>query len=175
MAVMRSETRLRNPPPRDCSEFTLALRHAAASAVGFAVDFMILHLAIGSGLEPAWARVVSLAGAVNTTFMVNGALVFQCLGSGRQLVRQWLAYLATNAFGNLCNYWIFVAMVSLHDPLVSRVNVALCAASFSAWTLNYSAARFIVFGAGLRRPRRPALTERPVAAPLPDEPEPSRR
>jgi putative flippase GtrA len=151
------------------SEVTLALRHAGASGVGFVVDLLILHLAIGSGLEPAWARAASLACAVNMTFLANGLFVFRCLESGRRLVRQWLTYLATNTFGNLCNYWIFVALVSLHHQPLSGVNLALCVASFSAWIVNYGAARLIVFAAGPRR------HEPPAAAPSPDEPEPSRR
>jgi putative flippase GtrA len=136
------------------TEAALAAKHAAASVVGFAVDFVVLHLVMGAGLEPAWARVVSLACAVNATFVLNGALVFRCLGWGRRLWRQWLAYIATNAFGNLCNYWIFVTLVSLHHPLVSRPTVALFLACLSAWGINYSAARLVVFGRGLRRRRR---------------------
>jgi putative flippase GtrA len=130
-----------------------AVKHAAVSVAGFAVDFAVLHLVMRAGLEPAWARVVSLACAVNATFVLNGALVFRCLGWGRRLGRQWLAYLATNAFGNLCNYWIFVTLVSLHRPLLSRPVVALAAASLSAWGINYSAARLVVFGKELRQRR----------------------
>jgi putative flippase GtrA len=101
------------------------------------------------GLEPAWARVVSLACAVNATFVVNGLVVFRGLKSGREFARQWLTYVATNAFGNLCNYWIFVTLVSLHHPVASAPSVALCAAAASAWAINYAAARLLVFGAGL--------------------------
>lgn len=150
---------------RTTSELGLAVRHAAASLVGFAVDFVVLHLAMRLGLEPAWARVVSLACAVNATFLVNGRLVFRCLGSGRTLLRQWATYLVTNAFGNLCNYWIFVTLVSLHHPFWSRPAFALCAASLSAWAINYAGARLLVFGAELRarmvmRPRRSATRAR---------------
>lgn len=145
-------------------ECILAAKHAAASVVGFAVDFTILHLAIRHGLEPAWARVVSLAVAVNVTFVVNALFVFRVLGSQRRLVRQWLVYLVTNACGNFCNYWIFVTLVSLHHPYVSRTTTALCIAAFSAWIINYAGARLIVFSAGMRRrmsKRRQLDTPRP--------------
>jgi hypothetical protein len=33
--------------------------------------------------------------------------------------------------------------------VISTPSVALCAAAFSAWIINYSAARLLVFGAGL--------------------------
>lgn len=132
-------------------ELTLAAKHIAASTAGFALDFAILHFAMRRGLEPAWARVISLACAVNLTFVLNGLFVFGGLASGRKLVRQWLTYVLTNAFGNLCNYWIFVTLVSLHHAIVSAPSVALCVAAVSAWAINFAAARLLVFGGGLTR------------------------
>jgi putative flippase GtrA len=163
---------------RASSEFILAAKHVAASVTGFAVDFVVLHIATGLGLEPAWARVVSLGAAMNVTFVLNAVFVFRCLGSGRSLFRQWLWYLASNAFGNLCNYWIFVTLVSLHHPVASLPSVALCAAAFSAWLINYSAVRLLVFGVALRsrmaaRSRR--LSRTPPADPRPGEPVSSRQ
>jgi putative flippase GtrA len=156
--------RLLGPRRRASSEIVLAAEHAAASMVGFAVDFLVLHLAMRSGLEAAWARVVSLACAVNVTFVVNAGFVFRPLGPGRGFGRRWLVYMASNAFGNLCNYWIFVTLVSLHHPVVSRPSVALFAAAISAWAINYAAARLIVFG-GLRGRlaggRQPGADRRP--------------
>jgi putative flippase GtrA len=163
---------------RASSEFTLAAKHVAVSAAGFVVDFVLLHVATRFGLEPAWARVASLGTAVNVTFVLNAALVFRCLGSGRSLVRQWLWYMASNAFGNLCNYWIFVTLVSLHHPVVSLNSVALCAASFSAWLINYSAVRLLVFGVELRiRMADPSrlISRTPAADPEPRGPLSSRR
>lgn len=135
-------------------ELRLAAKHIATSVGGFAVDFILLHLAMQGGLEAAWARVISLACAVNVTFVLNGHFVFGGFGSGRRVLRQWLTYVVTNGFGNLCNYWIFVTLVSLHHPIVSRPAAALGAAALSAWALNFAAARLLVFGRGLRSRRR---------------------
>jgi putative flippase GtrA len=143
--------RLPAPPRAAHPEVVLAAKHIAVSAAGFAVDFALLHLAMRAGLEPAWARVISLACAVNVTFLLNGRFVFGCLGSGRELLRQWLTYVVTNGFGNLCNYWIFVTLVSLHHPVVSLPSVALLVAALSAWAINFAAARLLVFGLS-RRP-----------------------
>jgi putative flippase GtrA len=165
-------------PRRASSEFTLAAKHAAASSAGFVVDFIVLHVATGFGLEPAWARVVSLGTAVNVTFVLNAVFVFRRLATGRSLARQWLWYLASNAFGNLCNYWIFVTLVSLHHPVVSRPAVALCIAAFSAWIINYSAARLLVFGVALRSrmgARARPISSTPPAGPRPGGPLSSRR
>jgi putative flippase GtrA len=172
---MQSAMRVR----RANSECVLAAKHVGASLAGFAVDFIVLHVATWSGLEPAWARVASLGAAMNVTFVLNAAFVFRCLGTGRSLFRQWLWYLASNAFGNLCNYWIFVTLVSLHHPVVSRPAVALCVAAFSAWIINYSAARLLVFGAHFRgrmaARRSRAVSRTPPADPRRGEPVSSRR
>ena len=138
-------------PLRARAECVLAARHAAVSLVGFLVDYAVLHGMMRWGLEPAWARVVSLACAIHATFLLNGIYVFRCLRADRSLVRRWAAYLASNAFGNLCNYWIFVTLVSLHHAVLSRPGVALALASMSAWGINYGAARLLVFGDALRR------------------------
>ena len=107
------------------SEQRMAVAHAGVSLLGFGIDFAILHGAMQLELEPAWARVISLACAMQVTFALNGALVFRCLNFRAHLLRQWAAYMATNAFGNLCNYWLFVTLVSLHGPMLSRPAVAI--------------------------------------------------
>lgn len=163
---------------RKGSEVRLAAKHVAASMVGFAVDFAVLHLALGAGLEPAWARVASLVCAMHVTFVANAVFVFRCLGTGRQLVRQWAAYMVSNAFGNLCNYWLFVTLVSLHHPVVSAPSVALCIAAFGAWIINYGAARLLVFGIDWRvrmAGRAGSISRAPALDPPPGGPVSSRR
>jgi len=103
------------------------------------------------GLEAAWARLISLVCAIQVTFVLNGFYVFRCLRFDRGLLRHWTAYVAANAFGNLCNYWFFVTLVSLHQAFLSRPAYALCLASLGAWTINYCGARLLVFGGALRR------------------------
>lgn len=144
----------RRPPAR--AELTVAACHAGVSLIGFGVDFAVLHAAMSLGLEAAWARVISLACAVHVTFVLNGWFVFRCLRWEGRLVRRWAAYMASNAFGNLVNYWIFVTLVSLHHEVVSRPAAALGLASFSAWLINYAAARLWVFGDSLRLRLRPS-------------------
>jgi putative flippase GtrA len=140
----------------------LAAKFAGVSLIGFAVDVAILRLGVGAGLEPAWARVISLVSAMQTTFLINGLLVFGRLTPSR-LPRQWIAYMASNGVGNFCNYWIFVTLVSLHWRIVSDHLVALSAGSFAAWMINFAGARFLVFGA----PRRRRPTRAPSNGPSP--------
>lgn len=136
-------------------EAGLAAKHACVSGLGFAVDAVVLRTGLHFGLEPAWARVISLACAMHATFLLNGLFVFRCLRWDRALPRHWAGYMATNAFGNLCNYWIFVTLVSLHAPPVSLPLIALTLGSLGAWVINYGCTRFLVFGRsiGLRTPR----------------------
>jgi putative flippase GtrA len=112
--------------------------------VGFATDYLVLRLGTGLGLSPAVARIVSLLCAMQVTFTINGLFVFRCL-SWRKLPRQWGAYLATNGFGNVCNYWIFVTLISLHSSIWSDHLLALGVSSFFAWMINYLGTRFIAF------------------------------
>lgn len=132
------------------AEVVLAAKHVVVSVVGFAIDFVVLHLGIRYGLEPAWARVLSLGIAVNVTFGINRIFVFREFGPDRRIGRQWISYLISGAFGNLCNYWLFVTLVSLHHPRVSSPAVAICISAAAAWIANYSGARLFVFGSRLR-------------------------
>lgn len=122
----------------------MAAKFAGVGLIGFATDFVILRIAMGLGLEPAWARVISLFCAMQVTFTINGLHVFHCL-ERKRFVSQWVRYMATNGFGNLCNYLIFVTMVSTHWRIISAPAVALCAGSSCAWGINYLGARFVAF------------------------------
>jgi putative flippase GtrA len=125
-------------------EIGLALRYSAVSLIGYAVDVTLLHLGLKAGLEADWARVISLVCAMHVTFLINGLVIFRRLRR-EHLARQWLSYMATNGFGNFCNYWIFLTLVSTHWPLVAVPTVALTAGSIAAWIINYSSTRFFVF------------------------------
>ncbi len=121
-----------------------ALQYCAVSLLGFAVDAAILRVGLSFG-APAWVRVVSLAIAMQVTFTANGLFVFRTL-TWRTLPRQWISYMLTNGFGNFCNYWIFVTLVSLRWAIISDPMIALCAGAFIAWVMNFACARFLVFG-----------------------------
>jgi putative flippase GtrA len=126
---------------RDCP---LPVKFTLVSGVGFVTDATVLHLLIEAGAAPAWARVVSLLLAMQVTFLTNALLVFRCLDRARPW-RQWGAYMLAHGFGNLCNYWIFVTLVSLHRPPASIPVIALSIASLLAWMINYLGARYLVF------------------------------
>jgi putative flippase GtrA len=125
-------------------EARLAAKFGGVGLFGFMVDAMLLHAGLWFGLEPAWARAISLVCAMHATFLINGLFVFRCL-ERRKLARQWLSYLLANGFGNFCNYWIFVTLVSLHWRVVGAPLFALTVGSICAWAINFGGTRLLVF------------------------------
>jgi putative flippase GtrA len=128
----------------------LLAKFTGVALVGFAISALVLHLGLSAGLRPWAARLVALACAMNVTFLVNGRFVFRAL-TKRRFLAQWAAYVTNSAFGNLCNYWVFVTLESTHRPAIGDPYVALLAGSVTAWAINYAGARLLVFGAAGRR------------------------
>ena len=118
--------------------------YTLVAGVGFVTDASILHLGLALHIEPAFARAISLISAMQVTFLINGLLVFRCLERSRWPV-QWAGYMVTNGFGNLCNYFVFVTLVSLHDRIWSNHWLGLVAGGLTAWAINYTSARLLVF------------------------------
>jgi putative flippase GtrA len=143
------------------AELMLAAKFAAVSLVGFATDAVLLQLGVMLGLSPAWARLISLPCAMQVTFAINARHVFRDSERG-QWPRQWARYMLSNGFGNICNYWIFVTLVSLHWRIVSDRLVALSIAAFLAWMLNFASARLWVFRRRRRAPAPPVVIAEPV-------------
>jgi putative flippase GtrA len=142
-------------------ESGMAVKFAAVGLIGLLTDVILLRLGMAVGMSAAIARVISLLCAMQVTFTVNGLMVFRCL-TWRKLARQWAGYMATNGFGNFCNYWIFVTLVSFHRPIVSNPYVALPVGALCAYLINYAGARLLVFGKG--RARVPSASRRRALA-----------
>ena len=164
-------------PPR--RRRRLLAKFTLVALVGFAVSALILHLGMEGGLRPWAARLIALLVAMHVTFLINGRFVFRALTRQRFLA-QWGAYVANSAVGNFCNYWVFVTLESTHRPVIGNPYLALLAGSATAWAINYTGARLLVFGSAgkrlLARGRRLLVsrTSRP-RAPGSAEPESARR
>jgi putative flippase GtrA len=138
-------------------EALTAMKFAAVGGVGFLTDISVLRLGLRAlHLSPFEARAMSLACAMQVTFLINGLLVFRCL-SWRRCGRQWLAYMTTNGVGNLVNYLVFAGLVSSGLPFVSHNGWAVVIGSATAYVLNFLCARFMVFGAPARRGATPPM------------------
>jgi putative flippase GtrA len=131
-------------------EAATALQFAAVGGIGFLTDISVLRLCLrGLHLTPFEGRAVSLACAMQVTFLINGLVVFRCL-TWRSCGRQWLAYMGSNGLGNLINYAVFAGLVASRLPEVSRNGWALVISSLIAYALNFLCARFMVFGRPVR-------------------------
>jgi putative flippase GtrA len=127
-------------------EAATALKFAGVGGLGFLTDISVLRLCLRVlDLTPFEGRAVSLACAMQVTFLINGLLVFRCL-SWRNCGGQWLVYMGSNGLGNLVNYLIFAGLVASRLPEVSRNGWALLISSAVAYAFNFLCARFMVFG-----------------------------
>ncbi|MBS0333612.1 MAG: GtrA family protein [Proteobacteria bacterium] len=164
------------PPPK---RRRLLAKFSGVALVGFVLSATILHLGLEMGFRPWAARLIALVFAMNVTFLINGRFVFGGLTRRRFLV-QWATYCANSACGNFCNYWTFVTLESTHRAVIGDPYVALAAGSVVAWAINFTGARFVVFGGGAQglKARLARLVVSPrsrPAGPAPAEPGSSRR
>jgi putative flippase GtrA len=127
------------------SERKLALGYSLVACIGFVVDASLLVAIEHLGVEPAWARVMSLTLAMQATFWINGLFIFRCL-TKQSWLGAWGGYMVTSGFGNFCNYWTFVTLVSLHNHTLSNRLLDLVIGGLVAWSINYLCARFLIFG-----------------------------
>ena len=135
-------------PPRPRRR--LLAKFTGAALVGFAFSAVALHLGLQAGLRGWAARLIALLLAMHVTFLINGRFTFNALTRARFLPL-WGAYVANSAFGNACNYLVFLTLRSTHRPFVSNPDVAFVAGAMTAWGINYLGARYVVFGAAGRR------------------------
>lgn len=133
-------------------ELSLALRFAAVSLVGFAVDAMGLKTGLVLGVGAEISRIGSLVVALQVTFFLSRRLVFTHNPPGT-LRRDWWRFLVANTFGSLCNLGIFVAMTrapwpDLPEPwpAPSAPWVALLVSASVAYVVNYVGTRLFVYG-----------------------------
>ena len=121
-----------------------------ASLVGFVFSAITMHVGVDAGLRPWLARLLGMLVAMNLAFLLNGRFTFNAL-SRQRFLPLWGAYMANSSFGNLCNYFTFLTLRSLHRPVISNLDVAFLAGAVMAWAINFLGARYLVFGALGRR------------------------
>src|SRR4051812_14535256 len=114
-------------------EAATALKFALVGGIGLLTDISVLRLGLRVlHLTPFEGRALSLACAMQVTFLINGLVVFRCL-TWRSCGRQWLAYMGSNGLGNLINYLVFATLVASRLSQVSRNGWALVIGSLIAY------------------------------------------
>ena len=121
-----------------------------AALIGFVFSAATMHLGLAMGMAAWAARLIGMFVAMNVSFGINSRFTFRALNRD-SCFRLWSAYMVNSAFGNACNYGVFVLLTSAHRPLVSQPDVAFVAGAMTAWAINFLGARFVVFGDAGRR------------------------
>lgn len=83
---------------------------ALAGGSGFVADISVLWLLLNfTPLDPFSARVLSIACAMTSNFLINRTFTFG--GSGRSIVEEGIRYSSIGAIGAGLNYAIYVALL----------------------------------------------------------------
>ncbi len=125
-------------------ELGLFLRFGLVGAAGFVVDALVLQAGLALDQPAQAARIASILVAMQATFALNDAFVFR-RHRRRPLHHRWLGFMAANAFGAVCSYAIFVALIQSGLAWVSEPLPALGVASAVSWTVNYAGSRLLAF------------------------------
>ena len=123
---------------------TQILRFGAVGAVGFIVDGGLLWLFLSFDLSPYMARALSFPVAVVATWALNRNWTFADKNHGSRN-GQFRRYFGVQVVGNLTNYAIYSAVISLFGTDSATVFLAFVMGSFTGSCLNFLGARFIAF------------------------------
>ncbi|MCV0382871.1 MAG: GtrA family protein [Erythrobacter sp.] len=120
------------------------LRFGVVGTVAFLIDAGVLWLAMGAGVNPYLARVLSFVPAFAANFLLNRAWTF---GQTREQRPRGQAarYLAVQLTGMAVNYAVFAAIVALAGEGRGVALVAVAAGSIAAMGFNFLGARRLVF------------------------------
>jgi putative flippase GtrA len=132
------------PDPRLQESAGQFLRFSAVGVVAFVIDAGTLQTALWLGLDPYSGRVVSYLFAATSAWAMNRRYTFR-VGSDEGLVREWLAYLGTNAFGGLVNYGTYVVALWASDLARAWPVLAVGAGSVAGLFFNFAVNKYYVF------------------------------
>ena len=120
------------------------IRFLLVGGIGFLIDAVALLLLVhGAGMSPVWARIPSLLIALTAAWWLHRSFTFAWAGETAPSSREWLRFVAANAFGNglnLCIYWVLIR------PLGWGILLSLTIASVVAAGINYVMSARWVFG-----------------------------
>lgn len=123
-------------------------RFAFVGGIGFLVDAGLMSaLLYGLGVDVVYARLLSFACALTTTWLLNREFTFRHAKSPDRL-REWLRYAAVAMTAGAVNLAVFFTLARAASPPLSLPLVALVIATLVALSVNYFGSRAWVFGGG---------------------------
>ena len=133
------------------------LRFAIVGTVGFVVDesvLAIMHLLLG--LNPIWARVISITCAMTCTWWGNRTLTFPhaaARGSARAIAFEWLRFTAANSLGAVVNFATYAALLHIAAAPFNNPYLATVCGVGIGMLFNFVTSSTVVFSArGLNSP-----------------------
>jgi putative flippase GtrA len=121
------------------------LRFAAVGTIGFLADSSVLYLALhyfDAGLYVG--RLLSYLAAATITWALNRRYTFRPYRSSA-LLTEWTRYLGANAFGGICNYGAYVALVVTLKTVATHPVLGVAAGSVVGLSINFCLSRHLVF------------------------------
>lgn len=119
-------------------------RFLLTGALGFAVDFSILYVAVNvGGLGPVSGRLLSFVIAASVTWKVNRHFTFA--SSQDPATWQWIRYLCTTAIGGAINIGVYRLWLMFTAPDNLNLFAAVVAGSAVALIFNFALSKYIVF------------------------------
>ncbi len=127
------------------------LRFGLIGTGGFVVDTSVLYFVMGVvGLDHYSGRAASWFVAATFTWAMNRRFTF---ADTRPPFRQWIAFLAANAFGGAVNYAVYATLVTFVDAVAQTPVLGVAAGSIAGLFFNFTASKLVVF----RRTRPSAI------------------
>lgn len=114
-------------------------------ALAFMVDAGTLELLVALGLPALTARILSIAVALQLSYLLHGAFTYRAHGG--YSVKRWRLFMLSNLLGAAINYVLFAGVLSavlIADAQSSRL-IALTAGTSVALFFNHWANRRFAF------------------------------
>ena len=113
------------------------------ATIGLMVDSVLLELLVSQHFYPTHARIVSMIGALQVTYVLHGRFTFPTPYTRKT----WLRFMLANSTGAFLNYLVFVVLmvsITLTNPLLHR-QLALMMGTGVGLVFNFWANRRFVF------------------------------
>jgi len=111
--------------------------------LGFAVDAGVTELLVAAGLPALGARVLAIALAMATTYLLNRRLTFRSDRRGAAVLAEGGRYFAVALAAAAFNYAVFALVLAVVPGV--RPSLAVAVASVAAMVLSYLGYSTLVF------------------------------
>lgn len=125
------------------------LRFCLVGCFGFAIDGGLLYLLVSYGMDPYFVRAFTFPVAVSATWYLNRHWAFAIRSSTPGKGRDYRRYLMVQTVGAVGNYLVYALVLVFLSHTAPNALAALAVGSLAGLALNYTGARWWVFGYAL--------------------------